>query len=324
MGVWQAPEEWITDWTQALQRLIDRTGHASTGPTGPPSMSCTHHRAARRPHRPPRSGAARPARCRPRLRRRAADRRRRQPPAAALRGRVRRAVRHLAGGGLLRQDPPAPAQPRRGPPSQRRVAPHRGRAAPLAPAHPRRRRQAHDRRQDQQRDPSLPQALRRPRSLHRAPPDRPSQPGRHRLTCIGASGISWQTSSDIGGQGLLPRLILVGRGAAGGQLSETRPSSVIRDKAGGGWMCRASGRCQWSRKQNVSRALCGQSTTRATLVMVAGGLGPDPGGGLWRLLVVEREQRVSPTSPDELRAVGGAWRPLLGAGLVVDGGTVDD
>ena len=26
MGVWQAPEEWITDWTQALQRLIDRIG----------------------------------------------------------------------------------------------------------------------------------------------------------------------------------------------------------------------------------------------------------------------------------------------------------
>ena len=26
MGVWQAPEEWITNWTQALQRLIDRIG----------------------------------------------------------------------------------------------------------------------------------------------------------------------------------------------------------------------------------------------------------------------------------------------------------
>lgn len=26
MGVWQAPEELITDWTQALRRLIDRIG----------------------------------------------------------------------------------------------------------------------------------------------------------------------------------------------------------------------------------------------------------------------------------------------------------
>jgi hypothetical protein len=32
----------------------------------------------------------------------------------------------------------------------------------------------------------------------------------------------------------------------------------------------------------------------------------------------------NPGGHDELRAVGGAWRPLLSAGLVVDGGTVDD
>jgi hypothetical protein len=72
------------------------------------------------------------------------------PPTAALRGRVRRAVRHLAGPGLLRQDPPAPPQPRRGPPGQRGAAPRRGGAAALAPAHPRRRRALHRSGQDPQ------------------------------------------------------------------------------------------------------------------------------------------------------------------------------
>ncbi len=60
---------------------------------------------------PDRASGAPATGCRPRQRRRAADRRRRQPRAAALRGRVRRAVRRLAGGGLLGQDPTASAEP---------------------------------------------------------------------------------------------------------------------------------------------------------------------------------------------------------------------
>jgi transposase len=87
------------------------------------------------------------------------------------------------GGGLLGQDPPAPSEPGWGPPGQRRAAPRRGRAAALAPTHPRLRHQAHHAGQDQQRNPSLPQALRGPRSLRRAPPDRRPRPSRCRLTC---------------------------------------------------------------------------------------------------------------------------------------------
>jgi Transposase len=120
----------------------DRGGQA--GPARPgtalPASRCRDyrtHRAARSAHRHARPGAARPAWRRPRRRRRAAGRLRRQPRAAALRGRVRRAVRRLARGGLLGQDPPAPAQPWRRPPGQRGTAPHRGGTAALAPAHPR-------------------------------------------------------------------------------------------------------------------------------------------------------------------------------------------
>jgi hypothetical protein len=61
-----------------------------------------------------------------------------------------------------RQDPPAPPEPGRGPTRQRRPAPDRDRAASLAPADPRLGRQAHCPGQDQEGNPALPQALRRP------------------------------------------------------------------------------------------------------------------------------------------------------------------
>ena len=59
------------------------------------------------------------------------------PEPAAQRGRVLDAVRRLTDPGLLRQDHPASPQPGRRPPGQRRAVPDRGRAAALAPAHPR-------------------------------------------------------------------------------------------------------------------------------------------------------------------------------------------
>ena len=96
------------------------------------------------------------------------------PAPADQRRRIRGAVRCLPGPGLLRQDHPASAQPRRRPPSQRRPAPDRARPTALAPAHPRLRRPPHRPGQDQQGDHALPQALRRPRGLR--PPLRVPQP----------------------------------------------------------------------------------------------------------------------------------------------------
>ena len=104
-----------------------------------------------------------------RQRRRTADRRRRQPHPADQRRRLRGAVRRQSSRGVLWQDRPASAQPRRGPPSQRRAAPHRAGAAALAPVHPRLRRPPHRPRQDQQGNHAVSQTLPRPRGLRPAP-----------------------------------------------------------------------------------------------------------------------------------------------------------
>jgi transposase len=123
--------------------------------------------------------------------------RRRQPRAHPLGGRVRQAVRRLPGPGLQRQDDPAPAQPRRQPPSQRRPSQGRRHAHARPPAGPRLRPSPHDRGQKQARDHPLPQALRGPRdlrlSLHRA--EAGEHASRCRLTDIGASTRRWRASS---------------------------------------------------------------------------------------------------------------------------------
>jgi transposase len=82
-------------------------------------------------------------------------------PAGWVGGRIRGAVRHLPGGGLVGPDPPASAEPGWGPPRQRRPAPDRDRPAPLASADPRLCRQAHRPRQGQEGNPAVPQALHR-------------------------------------------------------------------------------------------------------------------------------------------------------------------
>ena len=117
------------------------------------------HRAAGDAHHPPRPQAARAAGRRARQRRRTADRRRRQPHPPHQRRRLRGAVRRLPSPGVLWQDHPASAQPRRRPASQCRAPPDRAGAAALAPAHPRLRRPPHRPGQDQQGNHAVPQAL---------------------------------------------------------------------------------------------------------------------------------------------------------------------
>ncbi|MCW2601354.1 MAG: family transposase [Frankiales bacterium] len=72
-----------------------------------------------------------------------------------------------------REDQPPPAQPRRRSARQRRPLADRVRPPRLRPTHPRLRRQAHRRRQEQGRDHALPQAIRRPRGLRRPTPRSP-------------------------------------------------------------------------------------------------------------------------------------------------------
>jgi transposase len=96
--------------------------------------------------------------------------------------RLRSAVRVLPDRGLLGQDHPAPAEPGRRPPSQRRAVPDRDRAAALAPADQGLHGQAHHRGQVQERDHPLPQALRRPRGVRSAQGDEPGRSSNSRLT----------------------------------------------------------------------------------------------------------------------------------------------
>ena len=133
-------------------------------------------RAPRRTDRPtghrPRPRPARPPRHRATHRRAAAHHRRRPPRAAAQRGSLGTPMCRRPHPGILRQDHPAPAQPRRRPASQPRPVAHRAHPDELTPADPRLRATPHQRRQVQDRDHPLPQALRRPRGLP-APAPRP-------------------------------------------------------------------------------------------------------------------------------------------------------
>jgi Transposase len=90
-----------------------QAGAAQPGRALPAPGRRDHHpdRRAGPAHRHPHASAARAAGGRPGGRCCAAGHRRRQPGPAAQRGRVRGAVRRLAGGGLLGQDRPPPAQP---------------------------------------------------------------------------------------------------------------------------------------------------------------------------------------------------------------------
>src|SRR5258708_38223202 len=81
-------------------------------------------------------------------------------------------VRCRADPGILGQDRPPPAQPRRRPPGQPRAVGDRVHPPGLPPGHPRLRRTAHERGKVQGRDHPLPQALRRPRGLPPPPPAR--------------------------------------------------------------------------------------------------------------------------------------------------------
>jgi hypothetical protein len=140
-----------------------------------------------------------------RQRRRTADRRRRQPHPADQRRRLRGAVRRQSSRGVLWQDRPASAQPRRGPPSQRRAAPHRAGAAALASAHPRRRRPPHRPRQDSELASLEPRMSpsRRPTGRRRLPdpvlagrrvaPPRPgARSGRPRSGCAARGHAGWR------------------------------------------------------------------------------------------------------------------------------------
>jgi transposase len=98
-------------------------------------------------------------------RRAAPGHRRGQPGPAVLGSLLRPALRSRPCTRLLRPHRPAPAAPRRRPPGQQRPAAHRPGPHGLPPAHQGLRRPPHRRRQDQDRDHALPQALHRPRSV---------------------------------------------------------------------------------------------------------------------------------------------------------------
>jgi hypothetical protein len=81
-------------------------------------------------------------------------------------------VRHRPDPGIIGQDRPAPAQPRRRPPGQPRPVADRVHPDELAPGDARLRRTAHRRRTVEEGDHPLPQALRRPRGLSAPAPAR--------------------------------------------------------------------------------------------------------------------------------------------------------
>ena len=130
----------------AAARPDHRHGARAARPGPPPPAAVGRDRRARRADRPaghrdqPRP--VRAARGRPRRRRTAAGHRRGQPATAARGGGVRDALRGRPAARLVRAHPPPPAQPRRGPPSQRRALPDRALPAALGPPHPRLRRNA--------------------------------------------------------------------------------------------------------------------------------------------------------------------------------------
>jgi hypothetical protein len=108
---------------------------------------------------------ARPVRRRPRHRRAALDRRRGPPRTAPVRGGLGAPVRRRPDPGIVGQDRPPPAQPRRRPPGQPRPMADRDHPDELASCHSRLRQPAQRGRPVEERDHPLPEALRRPRGL---------------------------------------------------------------------------------------------------------------------------------------------------------------
>lgn len=82
-----------------------------------------------------------------------------------LRSRVRDALRNRTHPRVLRDDHPTPTEPVRRPPAQPRPAHHHLDPSPPRPPHPRLHRTPPRPRQDRPRDPTLPQALHRPRPV---------------------------------------------------------------------------------------------------------------------------------------------------------------
>lgn len=168
-----------------LQRLLaacaalPRSGRRSrSGPgdqdraTRPRPPSCAAQRRDRRAEHPAHTagpqhqpGTDRRQRSRHRRRRPTAGHRRGQPGPATLRGRLRRVLRRLTDPRLLRAHPPAQAQPRRRPTSQRRALPGRSLPHALGSSHPRLRPTPNGGRPGQERHHPLPQAVHRPRAL---------------------------------------------------------------------------------------------------------------------------------------------------------------
>ena len=124
-----------------------------------------------------------------RHRRRDAHRRRRQPRTGQVRAGVRPTLRGRPDTGLLGDDHPAPAEPRRPPTSQLRPLPGRHRPAAIPPTDPGLLPTQDGRGPDQSRDHPLSQALVSPRDLELSPAAPPSQAATRsrRLTAIGAS-----------------------------------------------------------------------------------------------------------------------------------------
>jgi hypothetical protein len=151
-------------WGSAIRQPLDCWRPPSSGFMGRLAACCTDGR----------DGVAGPGR--------------RQPGPDLLRGRARQAMRRLPDPRLERQGHPLQAQPRWQPTGECRPPPRSRRADAGLPAHDRLRPTPHGRRKEQDRDHSLPQALRGAGNLRPfVPPtqDRSIRPNR-RLTYIGA------------------------------------------------------------------------------------------------------------------------------------------
>jgi hypothetical protein len=129
----QTPAELVADLA-APPRPVPRRPARAARPADCPAAHC------------PRTRPAAPARGRPGYRRHIADRGRRPPRAAALGGCLGPPMRLRADPRLLREGDPAPAEPRRGPAGQPRLVADRHHPDELAPANPRLRHPARQRR----------------------------------------------------------------------------------------------------------------------------------------------------------------------------------
>jgi hypothetical protein len=118
---------------------------------------------------------------RARHRRSSRRRRRRQPRAPPQRGHLRSPLRRVAARRVVGQAAPSPAEPRRGPPGQRRPVAHRGHPDGIGPENAALRRAPVQGGAHQDRGDAVSEALRRPGSLL------VPGPSKSRLTTLGAS-----------------------------------------------------------------------------------------------------------------------------------------